>query len=608
MGIQKKQMIGRKLKLAVLVICFLSFLLKADFASALKPPEIQYPQIPLSDVETPNQFIERLMAAEGTEEYKPGDALGLYIRYFYSLAIILAVLAVFASIIYGGFQYLLAVGKPGLLTIARDRISSGILGLIILFSVQFILTAINPQFSVFNFTAPEPESCNCTRPQEQLSDYCKVYCQVRQPITEETPVYIEIPLGRLVERVLKASEEAESVASTTNRIAQLLKTRVERLNNLTLRCNCSGPGTQTQCSADGCFDGVCIGEPCPDRTEIDRLRLVEIPNFIQELQSWRWRTFLAKSALQREYINLRLAEDVLRDSVFSPLSYETYIGLNQKITEKIIHWSDIDIIYNPLANLTGAEDPATFYIAKKGNEELIRLVENVAAPATTPAPFPEECPAGQVKPYSVCDGTECVSIDSCGTNDCDDCGNPPASCPSGESNPHSVCDGITCRSVDACGVSTCTDSGSCIAPPSNCPTGSGPCNPNNLINPFSGDYMRASAVCQGESGSNPNSLANTCGNPSVRYQEYSVGLFQMNLAVGRCNEGVTYTNPECGRANGFCTTCEIQNQVVLQGCESRYGRSSDPSVYARNITRAYELYSYSGWCPWSVGVSCGFCR
>lgn len=597
------------------VFCFLFFLFAADLAEAIRMPEIQYPEIPFSDIETPNQFIQKIR--DGV--YQPGDGLALYIRYYYSLVIILAVLAVFGSIVYAGFQYLIGRGKelPQLIAIGKDRISSGFLGLIIIFLTQFILTTINPQLSVLSFNALEPERCDCSKPKDQLSDYCKIYCQpAPPPITEDTPIYVEVPLGRMIEWVMKKSEEAEVVASTTNKIAYLLKTKTERLNNLTKNCNCSGSGTETQCSAGAdCSGGVCIGEPCLDRSEIDRLRLQEIPDLIKELQLWRQKTFLAKMALQREYINLRLAEDILRDSLLTPTSYQTYIGLDKRITQKITHWSNIDITYNPLTKLKGGEDPATFYIPKKGNEELIALVENVAAPNPSPPPI-ESCSAGQTKPYALCDGTTCITIDSCGESACNDCGNQPPSCPAGQTRPHSVCDGIVCRSVNSCGVDACSGSGSCIAPPpSNCSIGTGLCSPANLMPPgYTWDIYKASQICDAESSGNATALNTDCLNNGSC--DYSGGLFQVNLLASNypsCLSGLRYDNTRnvwdsrYGVYVLYCQ-CYVLDQNSLNDCITYHGVGNAPLAYQNNILRASEKYNYhQNWCAWTTAYKCGLC-
>ena len=71
-----------------------------------------------------------------------------YIRYIFVLSLIIASLAAFFSIVYGGFQHITSAGNPSKLSDARGRIKSGLLGLTILLSSYLILSTINPQLIV----------------------------------------------------------------------------------------------------------------------------------------------------------------------------------------------------------------------------------------------------------------------------------------------------------------------------------------------------------------------------------------------------------------------------------------------------------------------------
>ena len=64
------------------------------------------------------------------------------------LSLIIASLAAFFSIVYGGFQHITSAGNPSKLSDARGRIKSGLLGLTILLSSYLILSTINPQLIV----------------------------------------------------------------------------------------------------------------------------------------------------------------------------------------------------------------------------------------------------------------------------------------------------------------------------------------------------------------------------------------------------------------------------------------------------------------------------
>jgi len=69
------------------------------------------------------------------------------VKYFYEWGIALGGLAAFIALIIAGFQYLTSMGDPGKIKEARDRISSAVLGLVLLLSSFLILNTINPELT-----------------------------------------------------------------------------------------------------------------------------------------------------------------------------------------------------------------------------------------------------------------------------------------------------------------------------------------------------------------------------------------------------------------------------------------------------------------------------
>jgi len=96
--------------------------------------EIEYPGLGVPGVETPT--------------ITESSALGNYLKYIFTLAVIIGGLIVFGALIYGGILYLTSAGDPTKMKGGRDQIMAGFFGLIILLSSYLILNTINPQLVV----------------------------------------------------------------------------------------------------------------------------------------------------------------------------------------------------------------------------------------------------------------------------------------------------------------------------------------------------------------------------------------------------------------------------------------------------------------------------
>jgi len=96
--------------------------------------EIEYPGLGVPGVETPT--------------ITESSALGDYLKYIFTLAIIIGGLIVFGAMVYGGILYLTSAGDPTKMKDGQDQIMAGFFGLIILLSSYLILNTINPQLVV----------------------------------------------------------------------------------------------------------------------------------------------------------------------------------------------------------------------------------------------------------------------------------------------------------------------------------------------------------------------------------------------------------------------------------------------------------------------------
>lgn len=84
----------------------------------------------------------------GTRLYRCSSLPDL-VRYFYEWGLAIGGVLAFVALIFGGVLYLSSVGRPEGVKEARDRISSAILGLILLFGCWLILNTINPDLTTF---------------------------------------------------------------------------------------------------------------------------------------------------------------------------------------------------------------------------------------------------------------------------------------------------------------------------------------------------------------------------------------------------------------------------------------------------------------------------
>jgi hypothetical protein len=300
----------KKIQISFFFLFLLIFALGANFVSA-QQLEIQYPSLPFQGVETPQEFLPRIKA-QGT----PEQALALYIKYFYSLILVLSGIIAFGTILYAGFLYLVSAGDPLKLLAAKQQVIAGFVGIILIFSSYIILTTINPQFALFYIKAPPIEKCDCEKPEAELSQYCQAFCQKFPEQTEESPSYVEIPVGRLTEWVIKRADEAKVLANQAKTVSQNLAALTKQLEEATKQCSCqntcptgleefgqeleplSGDGFctgQDACpSSNACVGGLEIrpvsGQTLPPKGSLSKLGIQtayfpgEIWSFIDEAQ------------------------------------------------------------------------------------------------------------------------------------------------------------------------------------------------------------------------------------------------------------------------------------------------------------------------------------
>ena len=89
-------------------------------------------------------------------EITTSTTISEYAVYFFSLSLIIAAIAAFAVLTYGGIRYLLSLNNPAVMKDARTWISSGIAGLFIILCSYLILSTINPEIVAPSISEIEP--------------------------------------------------------------------------------------------------------------------------------------------------------------------------------------------------------------------------------------------------------------------------------------------------------------------------------------------------------------------------------------------------------------------------------------------------------------------
>jgi len=382
-------MLKKKYKYFVLFIIVLFLLFEANFVLAL---EINYPPVPVSGVDPPQVFLEKIRSGEIPEE----QALSLYVKYFYVLFLIMSGAAAFFAIVYGGFLYLISVGSPAKMKSAREQISAGILGLVILLCSYLILTTINPQLTIFRISRRgitrlefhrECREGKCLLIEGVGSDECTSDGECPK---EGKTMYVEIPLGWLIERLkVKAQiarDQAQDVwlvgAEDSIETHTSLKELAECLDLLRQECKCDRETEECeeyspngQCPEGECRDpcdrciaanfcagidnpslaNLCSGLSaplapllsCPGNCNLRNVidaKQAELDLLTDLLLMEREDAIIAKGILERELIKLKLAEALMRDALWPAISYHNFAALEEATSKTLEVWEEMEPI------------------------------------------------------------------------------------------------------------------------------------------------------------------------------------------------------------------------------------------------------------------------
>jgi len=258
-------------------------------------------------------------------ELSRSQALPFYINYFYHLLLIVSGLACFYAIVSGGILRIISGDSVQKVKESFSRMSSGVIGLLIMLSSYMILNALNPQLLIlFGISHP-------------ITEIPPIYTP--PPIPEiETTTFVEVPLGGLIEKEIRnkaavvAGFAAEIVITSSN-----VDTASEALNTLSAQCQCSDIDTQNCafeeeiCPEHG---GECLGDPCENvRADIEA-QIAILNGHVATLDMQRTDLLTARNNLAIVNQWLKLAEALLRDSYYSPENLDSWLGTKEVIEAK----------------------------------------------------------------------------------------------------------------------------------------------------------------------------------------------------------------------------------------------------------------------------------
>lgn len=366
-------------KIIFFTIAFV-FLLTGFFALA-RESEIIYPNIP--GAQSPQEFI-------GSVE--ENEAFPLFLKYFYHFIVYSSGLICLGVMIYGGVGYLLSFGSAVKMKDALDRVTVGFIGVIIILSSFTMAKTIDPNLVTFDL-----EKINAPEVAEiEIAD-----------IEIDSFTFYEVPIGGLIDEVKEKAEIADTKAYYLLQEAKKLQNYNSCLRDISDQCKCEN--LKGECESGGsppgsfCYEGACEGDPCdklinpfmcspygipiiganPSRAR-ESIEVMNGKIAAQEavVESKKLETAMAKAQLDWSNLRLKLAEALLRASIGLTSNLDTIASMEEVIIKKLWIYEDFSVVTDD--GRVVKNDPATLFIQKQGNEQVIAEVQSLL---TAPPPM-----------------------------------------------------------------------------------------------------------------------------------------------------------------------------------------------------------------------------
>lgn len=203
-----------------------------------------------------------------------------FILYVYYFLLAVSGFIAIASLVAGGIQYMVSGGNVASQTEARKRVSGAVLGILVLLGSSLILGTINPSLRILRFEKTTPsiqsQKCECANP---TTDICKKVCEPKKTIGAEA---LEIPVGNLIERILKESTLSQfaSIAQQAEKLSFAAKEAARKYGEELGACSCSRKEVIPQCGGSSCPAPplACTGEPCDKAALAQKKKALEDAN------------------------------------------------------------------------------------------------------------------------------------------------------------------------------------------------------------------------------------------------------------------------------------------------------------------------------------------
>jgi hypothetical protein len=360
------------------------------------PLELQYPFIPGTEAPTTTRTV-----------------LPVFVQYIFNFSLLIAGLVAFGSLVFGGIGYLTSAGSPVKQKEARNWISAGLLGLIILLSSYIILNTINPELIILSLpvlekiSLPSPPTVTPAEKPTLIADEIPLGKLIdgvgeeaangspTSPLYEYEGVLAKTRLERIQNLSYKIWETAEEIQKTSEKIEEA----AERIKELTDECRCRNCGFADN-NCKGCYSCAgCSckswpeGDPCPGRETIEKKQgeLRQLSSNLDELKDefndLREELNSERGKLKNALEELEEAETLMRTCPYSLneegkghdlFGFDSFWGYKQGM-ESV---KEIKI-EKPWEAIVGGNDPSTFYCAEA---YLDVSLSNVEVPEFTETP------------------------------------------------------------------------------------------------------------------------------------------------------------------------------------------------------------------------------
>lgn len=305
-----------------------------------------------------------------------GAKLNEFVRYIYAFSIFISGFVALGILLFGGVLYLLALDNPAKKALAREWMAAGFWGTLILLLSYIILATINPQLVGLEEVTFEPIAV----PSYEFT--------AKTPLAEQKDIAFQIPMGKLIERVILEARERFSVDGEVFQndaeFRQAIKTNIQQtidlieqlnpdlltLKSLIKSCKCGGSVCGDACSPKGC-NVNCDFSAISDRANkiLNSPVLSTLEKNEEKLDAYRYEIKKRNDSLSKAVFLTTIFFDQILDYFSFAIQREAVAKIPERKIEieTLPEWQNINISIKT-ADGKVIPDPATFYFWKRYKE------------------------------------------------------------------------------------------------------------------------------------------------------------------------------------------------------------------------------------------------